>query len=224
MRGIPGNRKKKLAAGMLLASSVGLIGVVGNNATAADVAAAAAQGGTGETRAKLRPLNNSPVTGTSTVTVDGRRVDVSVDAKRLLKKMPHAQHIHFGAQARHECPTVRDDDNADHRLNTAEGLPAYGDVRVSLTKRGDTSPGSALAVTRFPTAPNGRIAYDRAGIWTQREVARAIRQGEAVVVVHGIDHNHNGKYDFRGAGRSELDPSLPAEATDTVACGVLRTR
>ena len=31
------------------------------------------------------------------------------------------------------------DDNGDFRLSTAEGLPAYGPVKVSLTKRGDTS-------------------------------------------------------------------------------------
>ena len=40
------------------------------------------------------------------------------------------------------------------------------------------------------------------------------------MVIHGIDYNHNGKYDF-SAGKSDLDPSLPAEATDPAACGVL---
>lgn len=214
--------KKKMAAGALVLSSAGLLGLGGTNAATGAIGAAAAPPA-GVTEAKLRPLNDSPVTGTAVVTVDGRRLDVQVNATRLLKRMPHAQHIHFGQRARHECPTVRDDDNADHRLNTVEGLPAYGPVRVSLTTRGDTSPKSVLAVNRFPKARDRQINYERNNIRTQREVARGIANGEAVVVIHGIDHNGNGKYDFN-AGRSELDSSLPAEATDTVACGVLKVQ
>ena len=43
--------------------------------------------------------------------------------------------------------------------------------------------------------------------------------GQSVVVVHGVDHNDNGKYD--GDTKSDLDPSLPTEATDPAICGVL---
>ncbi len=111
-------------------------------------------------------------------------------------------------------------DNRDFRLTTAEGLPAYGPIKVSLTTRGDTSAASGLAVTRFPTAPRGQIHYDR-NTRTSKAVARAIRRGDAVVVIHGVDYNGNGKYDFRSAGKSELDPMLPAEATDPATCGVL---
>lgn len=211
-------RNKQVMAGAGLLLSAGLVGtMLGTSATAADPIT-----GTTETRAELRPLNNSPARGTATVTVDGRRLHVSVDAKRLLKGMPHAQHIHFGAQARHECPTVRDDENADHRLSTADGLPAYGPVKVSLTKTGDTSADSTLAVNRFPTAPQREIHYDRS-MRTESGVARGIRNGNAVLVIHGIDYNGNGKYDF-DAGASELDPSLPAEATDPVTCGVLKVQ
>jgi hypothetical protein len=103
----------------------------------------------------------------------------------------------------------------------AEGLPEYGPIATSLTTRGKTSPASALAVHRFPTAPKGRVHYKRL-ITTSKAVARAVRHGEGVLVVHGVDYNHNGKYDFAGAGASELDPSLPAEATDPAVCGVLR--
>jgi hypothetical protein len=53
-------------------------------------------------------------------------------------------------------------------------------------------------------------------------VLRAIKSGKGVIVIHGVDHNGNGTYDFEGAGASELDPSLPAEATDPAVCGVLR--
>lgn len=45
-----------------------------------------------------------------------------------------------------------------------------------------------------------------------------LKKGTAVLVVHGIDYNNNGKYDGV-LGASELDPSLPAEATDPALCG-----
>jgi hypothetical protein len=181
----------------------------------------ATHGGSTQTHARLTALNNSGVVGHASVTTMHRRLQVSIDARGLVKGQPHAQHIHFGAQARHECPTAADDKNNDFRLTTTDGLPAYGPIRVSLTTKGDTSPASGLAVTRFPTTPNGVEHYDR-HTRTQRDVARAIRNGEAVVVLHGVDYNGNGKYDFASAGKSELDPALPAEATDPAACGVLR--
>ena len=212
------NPRKAAVIGVLMLSSAGLVGTTIVQSTAAGDPVA----GTTTTRASLDPLNNSPVRGTAEVVVDGRKLNVSVNARRLLRDMPHAQHIHFGQQARNECPTVRDDDNHDHRLNTVEGTPAYGPVRVSLTKRGDTSPASTLAVNRFPTAPERKINYDRS-IKVGSTLAHKIAHGKAVVVIHGIDYNGNGKYDF-GAGKSELDPTLPAEATDPVVCGVLKVQ
>jgi hypothetical protein len=213
-------RKNKVYAAT--ASSVMLLGAVaytGNGSAAAtgdDADGARAV----ETRTSLTTLNNSGARGMAEVDVNHRRLDVDVDVRRVLAKSPHAMHIHFGAQARHECPTVADDRNGDFRLTTTDGLPAYGPIRVSFTTRGKTGAGSGLAVNRFPTAPKGKIHYDR-HIKTSSKVARAIRRGDAVVVVHGVDYNDNGKYDFRSAGRSELDPKLPAEATDPAACGVL---
>ena len=209
-------KKAAVVAGALLSTAA----VVGVSVGSSDAATSAAQVAT-STHARLTPLNNSGVTGNADVTIDGRRLEVDLDARHLLKGMPHAEHIHFGARARNECPTVRDDDNADHRLTTAEGQPAYGPVKVSLTTRGDTSAKSTLAVKRYPLAKNGQIHYNRRGIEVSPAVARAIRNGKAVLVIHGIDYNGNGKYDF-GAGRSELDRALPAEATDPVTCGVLQ--
>ncbi len=78
-----------------------------------------------------------------------------------------------------------------------------------------------LAVDRFSTAPNGVINYMRTlNVW--KDFAGDLRNNEAVLVIHGLDYNNNGKYDFEGAGASELDPSLPAEATDPAACGVIK--
>ena len=74
----------------------------------------------------------------------------------------------------------------------------------------------------IPTAPKGAIHYNRT-TKTSHRVAAAIARGEGVYVLHGVDYNGNGKYDF-SRGKSELDPSLPAEATDPAACTVLHVQ
>ena len=219
------HRTRWVAAG-LLASSVGLLGLVQAPTQAADpVGQSAAQvsakpkSGPFVVKTRLNALNNSGVKGHSKVIVDGRKVTVSIDAKGLVKKAPHAMHFHFDKASRNTCPTVIDDVNADHRLSTSEGAPAYGSVRYSLTEKGNTSPKSALAVDRFPTADKGKIHYDRK-FKVSKRFAKKILRGDVAVVVHGIDYNQNGVYDGE-AGESDLDPSLPTEATDPVACGIL---
>jgi hypothetical protein len=216
-----------MRAARLITVGVGTSAVLGSLAFAATTASATGgDGGYGSgsktVRAELDPLNNSGVSGAARVTVKGKQLRVKYHATGLLAGMPHAAHIHYGAEAAHECPTVADDTNSDHRLNVAEGLPQYGPIAVSLTTRGDTSPDSALAIDRFSTAPHGKIKYLRYTT-SSRAVARAIARGEGVLVIHGVDYNHNGRYDLQGAGASELDPSgkTPAEATDPAACGVL---
>jgi len=176
----------------------------------------------GSVNANLQPNAGSGVTGSGTamVSVTGSTVTVNMAATGLLADSPHAAHIHFGADARHECPTIGEDTNKDGHLNVTEGGPAYGAIVVSLTKSGDTSPASGLAIDRFDTAPGGTISYQRGSINVSPEVATAITQGEAVVVIHGVDYNQDGKYS--GDVKSDLDPSLPTEATDPALCGVLR--
>ncbi len=176
----------------------------------------------GSVNANLKPNPGSGVTGSGTamVSVTGSTVTVKMAATGLLPDQPHAAHIHFGADARHECPTIGDDANKDGHLNVSEGAASYGAIVVSLTKSGDTSPASGLAVDRFDTAPGGNISYERGSINVAPEVATAITKGEAVVVIHGVDYNNDGKYS--GDVKSDLDPSLPTEATDPALCGVLR--
>jgi len=180
-----------------------------------------AMAASGSVNANLKPVEGSEVdgSGTAMVAVDGNRITVTMAAMGLVADQPHAAHIHFGADARHECPTLDDDEDGNGRLNTSEGAPAYGPVVVSLTKTGDTSPDSTLAVDRFDTAEGGEISYERGSIKVSDEVANAIADGESVVVIHGVDHNDNGKYD--GKEKSDLNPDLPAEATDPALCGAL---
>ena len=175
----------------------------------------------GDVNANLTPvaLNGVPGSGTAMVQVTGTTITVTMAAVGLLPDSPHAAHIHFGAEARHECPAASDDTSKDGTLTTTEGGPAYGDIVVSLTKTGDTSPASGLAVDRFDTAPGGKIAYQRGSITVSPEVAQAIVDGKSAVVIHGVDHNNDGKYD--GDVKSDLDATLPTEATDPALCGVL---
>ena len=185
--------------------------------------------------ADLDELNDSGASGTATATVRNQRIQhVDVHAEGLSPDAPHAQHIHYGQQALNECPTLAQDDNGDGRVNTVEGVPAYGPVVVSLNTTGDTTPASFLDVARFPVSDNGSYNYSRDNIkftrvagtgysgggGTAKQIADSVREGEGVLVIHGVDYNGNGTYDF-GAGASELDSSLPAEATDPAACGVL---
>ena len=170
----------------------------------------------------LAPVANNikGVSGTAMVEVTGDTVNVTYAASGLLAGSPHAAHIHFAADARHACPTIADDKNGDGHINTSEGGPAYGSVMVSLTTSGDTSPKSALAIDRFSTAPGGKISYQRGSIQVAPELAKAISAGQSAIVVHGVDYNMNGKYD--GATKSDLDPSLPTEASDPALCGILK--
>ncbi len=203
--------------GMLMAASMGVAGIASTGAVAST---ASANAPAASLKANLLPLNNSGGHGRANVDVVGNRAHVEIDVFRLAKNLPHVQHIHFSKLARNECPNAADA-GQDHQLSTTDGAPAYGRIRQSLTTKGDTSAKSALAVNRFPTTPKGTERYDRRITFASSKVAKAIRNGKGVIVIHGVDYNGNGEYDF-SSGRSELDPSLPAEATDPAICGVLR--
>src|ERR671921_1200283 len=170
------------------------LAVAGGVAMSPFLGVGAAVAADGDTMANLEPvaLNGVQASGTAMVQVDGNRIDVTMAASGLLADNPHAAHIHFGADARHECPTAGDDADGNGKLNTSEGAPAYGPVVVSLTKTGDTSADSTLAVDRFDTAPEGELSYERGSIEVAPDVATAIADGQSVVVIHGVDHNQNG--------------------------------
>jgi hypothetical protein len=202
--------KKKLGMVLLLAVAVSL--------SLASVAFA--QNGTarGYFEADLEPLNRSGADGHAILHKEGGKLDTRIYTTDLAPNLPHAQHIHGFEQAVSECPTLADS-GRDNLITTAEGLPSYGPIQVSLTTRGDTSPASALAVSRFPVANKGGfVGYERTF-----SVPDSVRKnlGKMAIVQHGVDLNNNGRYDFRAAGASELDPSLPQEATIPANCGVI---
>src|SRR5918994_25469 len=170
-------------------------------------------------KADLKPLNSSGAEGHAMLEKEGsKKIETEIHTKGLAPKLPHAQHIHGFKKALSECPTMADA-GPDNVLTTTEGLPDYGPIQVSLTTKGDTSPKSALAVDRFPVAnAKGSVNYERT-ISVPSNVAKNL--GEKAIVQHGVDLNNNGRYDFKAAGKSELDPSLPQEATAPANCGVI---
>src|SRR5688500_6126139 len=173
-------------------------------------AASASEGGSFQ--ADLSALNMSGVTGTGMVTLDGNQATVMIEASGLLDGSPHAQHFHIGAEG--ACPTDADDGDGDGFVSVTEGAPYYGAIGTSLTTEGDTSPDSGLAIDRFPT--DGNIAYERT-FEVSDDVAANFEDGTAVLVIHGVDKDGSGKYD--GDVMSDLDDSLPMEATAPALCG-----
>ncbi len=175
----------------------------------------------------LSPVPHNPVaSGDSHTTARaflvrvGDRVLAYVHVEGAAPGLVHAQHIH--GIGMHACPTIHADTNHDGLISTTEGQPAYGPIVVSLTTTGDTSPASGLAVSRFPTAnANGSYTYVRwLHVGTDIPMSVANNLDSFHIVVHGIDTNHNGMYDF-SKGASDLDPSLPQEATVPTACGLI---
>lgn len=81
---------------------------------------------------------------------------------------------------------------------------------MSLTTHDDTDPSYASATRLYPNT--GSIRYKRA-ITVSPQVAGQMRNGVAVIVVHGIDYNGNGVYD------QNLGPN--AEASAPALCGPL---
>lgn len=155
----------------------------------------------------LEQLNDSGASGAALVSLEGDKLTVKIDAQGLVPGRPHAQHIH-GSTDGHDfrCPDMSADKDGDGIVTTAEGLPQYGDINISLTTKGDTCKDSGLAVDRMPVADkDGKLTYSRT-ITVSQDVADHLK--DLHVVQHGIDRNDYGKYDF-GAGKSELDPDAP---------------
>ncbi len=163
------------------------------------------------------PTNRVTGSGKATVQLNGDLATVSVDTQSLFAGA-HLLHIHAGARG--VCPpaSAAHLHNGHLSISTGDGLPFYGPVVESLTTRGDTSGRSLLAFPRYPST--GDIRYTRP-IKLPPGVAGAIRAGNAVVIVHGIDYNHNGVYD-NGLDRSDLNPAFPGEETAPGLCGTLR--
>ncbi|WP_219417328.1 superoxide dismutase family protein [Pseudonocardia nigra] len=178
---------------------------------------------------QLDALNNSGASGTATLTPtsDGG-LRVQVESSGLVPGAPHAQHLHGGFDGTDfMCPPASADSDGDGFVSTVEGLPAYGDIQISLTTEGDTTAASGLALDRFPVADDsGNLTYERtipAGMLPDGTLEQL---ANLHIVQHGIDVNGNGMYDLDGLGESPLAMSLgldgvPAEGTFPATCGMV---
>lgn len=181
--------------------------------------AASAQEAQQQLQADLTEQNGSGAQATATVTVNGTQMTVEIEGSGFTPgESPHAQHIHGVVGGQNTCPTAAQDADGDGIVNTTEGQATYGPILVSLTTEGGMAADvDALAVDRMPVADaNGNLAYSRTF-----EVSDDIAQNidSLHIVQHGVDFDGSGAYD--GDRMSDLDPALPAEATDPADCGEL---
>lgn len=169
----------------------------------------------------LAQLNGSGARGTVMLSLKGRQLTVQIESEGMVPGQPSAQHLHGSTKAHDfHCPDAADDTDGDGILSNTEATVDYGDINISLTTSGSTEAASGLAVDRMPVADKqGKVSYKRT-IPVGQDVVDSIK--DLHVVQHGIDRNNNDKYDFEGAGKSELDPKLPQEATAPTNCGEVK--
>jgi Cu/Zn superoxide dismutase len=167
-------------------------------------------------------VQTNRVTGSGTATVElrGDTATVTLRTSGLLAGSPHLMHIH--AKGLGSCPPASAArlHNGHLAISTADGLRYYGPPLSSLTEWGSTSGNLPTNVNMNLYPASGNIRYSRTLTITP-ELATLIRRGDAVIVVHGIDYDHTHVYDFRALGASDLDKTLPGEATAPALCGPL---
>jgi hypothetical protein len=178
---------------------------------------------------KLLELNSSGATGSATLTaMDNGDLKISIRSTGLVPNSPHAQHLHGSTDGMDfHCPDMSADADGDGFITVEEGMPDYGNIFISLTTKGDTTPASGLAVDRFPTADaKGDLTYDRTIAGGDLPKGTIEHLKDLHVVQHGIDANNNGKYDLGTLGESTLAKSagldgIPEEVTDPALCGMI---
>jgi hypothetical protein len=221
------HRGAAIVAGLAVCAAVAAAAIVLTNssetpsskpttAASAPASASAGERATGD----LAPVPFSKVKGVgeAVVQLDGAVANVSINTSGLLNA-PHAMHFHAGTRGECPPPAAAHDHGGHPAIGTTDGVPWYGPPVTALTTSGDTSiPKSLLAFTRFPST--GSIDYKRR-FSVGKVVASYIRHRNAVVIVHGIDYNRNGIYDFTALDRSELKRTLSAETTAPALCGPL---
>ncbi|MGH8124925.1 MAG: PEP-CTERM sorting domain-containing protein [Rhodanobacteraceae bacterium] len=174
-------------------------------------------------------LNDSGVTGSASVRLNGNLLTVHINATGLQPGVSHAQHLHGpldanGNPIQATVPTLAaDDTNGDGFIELGEGQMAYGPILVPL------SIGAGTGV--FPTEPNGTLNYtqtfDLTNPATYHSALALPGANEAdlfplnfrEIVLHGMDAPVDITNDALGLSftKGEYDPVFP------VAAGVLMT-
>ena len=210
----PPRRRRALAAvGVLVVAMVaaGVVVLVSSHSGGSKSTSANASANSNAFSSAASPVPTNRVTGSGTVTVQlrGDVATVAVDAHGLVDQM-HWMHIHAGGQLGCPSASAATVTNGHRFISGPDGDKAYGPPVTSLTTSGDTSAQSHLAPARYPVGST--IQYKRA-IPVPGYVAKYISEGDAFVVVHGIDYNRNGAYDNslgRGSGSGGGEQGAPA--------------
>jgi hypothetical protein len=190
---------------------------------AAPLAAQADTGGSGNGwtmyHATLNQLNHSGGSGSVMVKMHGNQATVTEHFSGLAAKFkggpfPHVQHIHGLAQG--QCPTMPADKNGDRVISTPEAQPDYGMIQSTLTSKGGVSPKEAL---NLKVAQMGSSTNYKRTFTVNSKTMKALKDGNAVVVVHGLDPSTLPKKAQQE--KSPLKKSLPLAATAPALCGAL---
>jgi serine/threonine protein kinase len=171
--------------------------------------------------AAVRPVPTNRVygLGRATLRLHGNVAAVTVNTDGLLRAA-HLMHIHGGTG---NCPPASAAQVYEgHRfISASAGDKFYGPVVTSLTNFGDTSPASHLSAGLFPQV--GNIRYTRT-FTLGPGVAQDIRNGLAVIVVHGINYDGASAYDdYLGPGVEASAPALCGPLFPAQAAGASRT-
>jgi Cu/Zn superoxide dismutase len=154
----------------------------------------------------LDTLNDSGVTGTAHLRLEGSELTVEVEATGLEPDQEHAMHIHgkgpgeevtaLQQQENATCPPAEADEDGDGIISLDEGIPYYGEVQLPLGEPTAASDGSLSFEQTFPLTAEQMTAL---GDLTMD-----------ALVVHGMTTS----FDQDGDGTTdEYEPLLP------VACG-----
>lgn len=183
-------------------------------------AAAADQSSTDAYQANMSQLNDSGASGHFMMKMHGDKLTVTGEMSGLASKFqdmayPHVEHIHgLGKGA---CPDMSADKNDDGIVDTVEGQSSYGEIQTTLSTKGDTSPDAG---TDIKAAPGGS-SYDYSRtISVNDSTKKALSNGNAVVVVHGLNPDKLSKKAQNE--KSNLVKKLPIAATAPAACGVVQ--
>jgi hypothetical protein len=213
-------RRRRAVAAVVLGACAIIVAVVLVSALGGGGNASGGEGGL-ERQTGLSPVPTNKVDGSGnvTLTLDGNTADVKVDASGLPTNGEHLMHIH--ADGRDVCPPAgaARDHNGHRAITGKDGIPYYGRPLTSLTTSGDTTIQSAFASSaRYESGKS--FDYERK-IDLGESMAARIRQGEGVVVVHGIDWDRDGKYGAVLQGARIPKDELSGELTAPALCGPL---
>jgi len=134
-----------------------------------------ADGATQSFLVDLGALNDSGVTGTARLTLEGNALTVLVSASGLTASEIHNMHLHgFGDGTAAACPTDEADADEDGTIGLAEAVAVTGGVIVPLTP--------------FPSAgEDGTIAFNETITLTDDQLAKLGDLTKTVIMLHGAD-------------------------------------